>query len=364
MGKRSAGEGTVFQQANSRWAAMLELPRSADGRRRRKLRRARTQQEAKRLLREMRQELEATGTVGSARRTVSDAVADYRSSRPGSSHDDWVLGLIEAGLGGSRVTKLTVSDADRFLREAAAGLDGRRPIGKAQLTRLGQALTSVMTNEQRLGHVVRNVGSLAEMPKPGAETKERTALTIEELERVVGAGRGWVLTVVELCGRNGLRPAEARAVRWDDVDLVDGLLSVTGQNNRENERAEVKRANNAARTVYLDRRTVHHLTGVKRQQEGDRVQLACDSGLVVATRRGTSPDRHMTARAVRKLCIDAAVPLVTPYELRHTAITHQADAGWSSFEIADWAGTSEQMISTRYRHRLRRVSRLRPGDSR
>ena len=27
-----------------------------------------------------------------------------------------------------------------------------------------------------------------------------------------------------------------------------------------------------------------------------------------------------------------------PYELRHTAITHEADAGWSSFEIADWAG--------------------------
>jgi integrase/recombinase XerC len=312
----------------------------------------------------MRQELEATGTVGSARRTVSDAVVDYRSGRPPSSHDDWVFGLIEAGLGAARVTKLTVADADGFLRLAASGLDGRRPIGKAQLTRLGQALTAVLTNEQRLGHVVRNVGALAELPEPGARTKERTALRVEELERLIAAGTGWVLTVVELCGRNGLRPAEARAVRWVDVDLEEGLLSVTGQNDRSNERAEVKRANNAARTVYLDERTVGHLAEVRRHQSGDRVRLASASGLAVATRRGTSPDRHMTARSLRKLCIAAGVPLVTPYELRHTAITHQADAGWSSFEIADWAGTSEQMISTRYRHRLRRVSRLRPGDAR
>ena len=151
MPKRSAGEGTVFQQSNGRWAAMLELPRSADGKRRRALRRARTQQEAKRLLREMRRELEGSGTIGSARRTVADAVEAYRSSRPPSAHDDWVLGLIEAGLGASRVAKLSVDDADAFLRKASVGLDGRRPIGKAQLNRLGQALTSVLTNEQRLG---------------------------------------------------------------------------------------------------------------------------------------------------------------------------------------------------------------------
>lgn len=219
---------------------------------------------------------------------MSDAVADHRSSRPPSSHDDWALGLIDAGLGASRVTKLTVGDADRFLHAAAGGLDGRRPIGKAQFTRLGQALTAVSTNEQWLGHVVRNVGALAELPEPGTETRERTALSLQELERLIGAGSGWALTVVELCGRNAFRPAEARAVRWVDVCLEDGLSSITGQNNRANERAEVQRANNAARTVYLDRRTVEHLAEVQRQQDGDRVELARTSGLVVATKIGMS----------------------------------------------------------------------------
>jgi hypothetical protein len=40
------------------------------------------------------------------------------------------------------------------------------------------------------------------------------------------------------------------------------------------------------------------------------------------------------------------------------SISLQADAGHSGFEIADWAGASEEMISRVCRHRLRRVAEL------
>lgn len=64
---------------------------------------------------------------------------------------------------------------------------------------------------------------------------------------------------------------------------------------------------------------------------------------------------------MRQLCASAEIdPPIDPYELRHTAISLQAEAGRSSFEIADWAGTSEEMISRVYRHRLKRVANLRP----
>ena len=66
---------------------------------------------------------------------------------------------------------------------------------------------------------------------------------------------------------------------------------------------------------------------------------------------------------MRLLCERAGIhPAITPYELRHTALSLQADAGRSSWEIADWAGTSEAMISGRYRHKLRRVAALQPID--
>ncbi len=54
-------------------------------------------------------------------------------------------------------------------------------------------------------------------------------------------------------------------------------------------------------------------------------------------------------------------PVASPYELRHTAITFQAEAGHSAWQIADWAATSERMIADVYRHKLMDASPLGPA---
>jgi integrase len=53
---------------------------------------------------------------------------------------------------------------------------------------------------------------------------------------------------------------------------------------------------------------------------------------------------------------------ITPYDLRHTAITLQSKLAYSDWELADWAGTSERMINEVYRHRTDRIVRVRPLD--
>ncbi len=55
-------------------------------------------------------------------------------------------------------------------------------------------------------------------------------------------------------------------------------------------------------------------------------------------------------------------PPLIPYDLRHTAITLQSGSklGYSDWELADWAGTSERMINEVYRHRTDRVVPVRP----
>ncbi|MFV0523542.1 MAG: hypothetical protein ACK5RL_03485 [Acidimicrobiales bacterium] len=59
-------------------------------------------------------------------------------------------------------------------------------------------------------------------------------------------------------------------------------------------------------------------------------------------------------------CEEAAINRIVPYELRHTAITLQVDAGHEAWEVADWAGTSVRMVEDVYRHRLHTVAALRP----
>jgi len=367
MARRTPNEGTVFQSKNGRWVAMIELPRQGDGKRRRRMRRARTKSEAIALLREMQEELRRSGTVARRDRTVADAIETFRSSRPPSHHDDWLFSLITSGLGARKLSALSVAECDAFLVDCAAGKYGRRPIGQDHLRRVRQRLAGVLRNEMRLGTISRNVAEVAHLPNTDVEARDRRSLTVDELRQLLDAATGPILVLTDLCGRNGLRPAEARALRSADVDLDRREIEISGQMNRHNKRGPVKRATNAARTIQIDERTAKRLEAWSTQR-----QALCEAagpawqetGYLAVTTLGTPIGRELFANSLRALCLEVPItPPVTPYELRHTAISHQADAGHTSWEIADWAGTSESMISSRYRHRLRRTARLRPAGS-
>ena len=183
MARRSTGEGSIIQTENGRWAAVIELPRGADGKRNRRWRRARTKTEAQALLRQMRDELHQSGSIADANRTVDQAVEEYRALRASSqglSHgtldqDEGPLKLIETGLGRQRLASLTVADCDRFLRRAAAGELGRS-LGDRYLRRLRRTLINVVQNEMRIGSVSRNVANLAMTPS-SPKNLERHAST-------------------------------------------------------------------------------------------------------------------------------------------------------------------------------------------
>lgn len=371
MSRRSSGEGSIIQTRNGRWAAVIELPRGADGKRNRRWRRARTKAEAQALLREMRDELHRSGSIADANRTVGQAVAEYRALRASTQglsqgtldQDEGPLKLIDAGLGRQRLASLTVAECDRFLRRAAAGKLGR-PLGDRYLRRLRRTLINVLRNEMRVGSVSRNVADLAVTPRSQKTSKDMRALTVDQLRALLDVATDGRLIAIDLCGRNGLRPAEARAVRWVDVDLDQGELTISGQMNRRNERTGPK-TKKAARTIQIDERTIDRLALWQADQARHRLVARSawvEQGLIVTTAVGSPVDRHSLARSLRLYCSKVGInPAISPYELRHTSISMQADAGHSSWEIADWAGTSESMISDVYRHRLRQTARLRPA---
>ena len=62
-------------------------------------------------------------------------------------------------------------------------------------------------------------------------------------------------------------------------------------------------------------------------------------------------------------CKEAGIDRFVPYELRHSAITFQIDAGHETWQVSDWAGTSGRMIEDIYRHRLQTVSEIGPVEA-
>ncbi len=368
---RGKGEGSVSRSPDgSGWIARIDLP-PVNGKRRRKKKRAKTRAEAVRLLRQMQNELDQYGSTNNAKRTVNDAVDSYLDVRyrdevsAGTLEDiEWSCRIVAQEIGDIRVSQLSVLDCDEFLERCTSGEGRRNPMSRGRVSRLRRSLIRTLNNEMRTGRLTRNVADLSVLPRSTKRNKEPRALTPSELERLLDLAQNARLIIIDLCGRNGLRPAEARALRWQDVDLDAAELTVCGQQDRHNKRTSVKRAHNAGRTIRLDAQTINRLKIWQETQAELRAKAGPvwqDHDVIASTAFGTAIDRHSLARSMRTISTRLEIkPSITPYDLRHTAISQQADAGRSTWEIADWAGTSEEMISRVYRHRLRRVASLRP----
>ncbi len=366
--RRGHGEGSVYR-VDGGWSAVIDLPRGPDGKRNRRRRRAKTKAAALDSLREMQAEFAANGDLADRDRRVSATLADFYKVRQAKGIaprtlelDRWMLSVIDDVIGSKRIVDLSVSDCDRFLAVAASGRGGR-PIGRSSLRRIRSTLVAAIRNDMRLGLVPRNVAELSVMPAGLAEKAERRALDVVDLNRLCEASTGTTALLVDFIGRNGLRPAEARAMRWEFVDLDALTMTVRAQLSNKT-RFVAPKTRKAYRTIRIDEVTADKL---RRWREHQAVQQSTagtywlDLDLVAATASGRPIQRHNFARSIRQLCMRLEIePAVTPYELRHTAISIQAEAGHSAFQIADWAGTSERMIFDIYRHRLKSLIDLGP----
>ena len=172
------------------------------------------------------------------------------------------------------------------------------------------SLSAVLRNELRLGLVVRTVAEVAHLPPTAVDARERRSLSMAELRELLEAADGALQVLIDLCGRNGLRPAEARALRWQDVWLDAAELEVSGQMDRTNSSGPVKRAANAGRTIGLDPLTIERLErwDIQRGELEDEAGRGwSETGFVVVRRSGRPVGRETFARDLKDLCASAGI---------------------------------------------------------
>ncbi len=350
---------------------MIDLGRRPDGRRHRILRRARTRAEAQRKLREMRAELDDQGSIVPANRTVAEAVDDYivkvrqpDSQSVGTRNKDRMLAnAVVKHLGARRTSELAVQDVEAFLESFASGQANAsgKPVSKDYVRRLRSFISRVLKNDMRLGLLHRDIAELATLPRVKVESRPRRALTVEEWRRLYEAATGTTKIFIDLCGRHGLRPQEARALTWSDVDLGENTISVVSQMDSTDQPVGPK-TKASTRTVQVHDELVDRFRQLRVQRASGANPQELGKQLIIRTRNGTPVSQENQRRSLLSVCWRANVQPITPYELRHTAITHQVEACHPISHIAEWAGTSEKMIFEFYRHKLVEVSHLRPPD--
>lgn len=285
---------------------------------------------------------------------------------------DWSHALKRASTPLARTCTLNTSKNALARSSADASIAALLTRSKArdQLKRLRGRLIKAIDNDRRRGLVTRNVAELSVVPAVSPKLTPRRAarvLSVEDLGSLLTSTDGAVGVLIDLSGRHGLRPAEARGLRWSRVDLENATIRIDAQINRRNEitKAKTKRA---YRTIQVDAETVNRFADWQVSQEyAEREAGPAWSGntqdLIATTAFGTSINQRNVHRSLRQVSrrLDLE-PAVAAYDLRHTAITFQVERGHSIHQIADWAGTSESMIINVYRHKLTEVSNLGPSN--
>jgi integrase len=153
----------------------------------------------------------------------------------------------------------------------------------------------------------------------------------------------------------GLRRGELRGLRWDDVNLAKGVITV--RRSWDDYAGEITpKSEKGRRTVPLTALLRDHLTAHKATTGREGPDFVF----------GATPDRPFTPSHIRRQAAKAweaankqrvekkLEPLV-PIELhscRHTFVSLMHDAGLSLERIGDYVGHSSTYMTDRYRHLL------------
>ena len=143
----------------------------------------------------------------------------------------------------------------------------------------------------------------------------------------------------------GLRRGEAAGLRWSDLDLDAGTLTVAGQPQQLCGRlvAGPPKSDAGRRVIALDKTTITALREHRTRQQAERGAAGnrwTETGHVFTTVAGTPfrPDR-MT-RLFAKLVAASGLPPVTLHGLRHGAATLALAAGTDLKVVQDQLGHS------------------------
>jgi integrase len=186
----------------------------------------------------------------------------------------------------------------------------------------------------RWGHISRNPLDAADPPrKKGDGTKEMRTWTKEQLKAFLDSVADDRLSPLwHTIAMTGMRRGEALGLRWSDVDLEAGRLSVRRAlvpTNREVVVSEPKTVK-GRRVIALDPGTVEVLKAQAAHQldeHNDWDDLWIESGLVFTAENGAALDPESVSRYWRQAVKQSMLPQIRLHDLRHTHATLALQAG-------------------------------------
>jgi integrase len=252
---------------------------------------------------------------------VADAFTDWlehgldgRSPKTVSTYREVTAPLLPL-IGAIPLRDLTAADVRAALTKVGVTRSSRT------VTIAHQVLTRAIRHAEANDLVRRNVASLIRAPKGATKGRPSRALNLGQAAALLEAARRYRLNAyVVLSLTMGIRTEEARALRWDHVDLDAshdlGLAVCEGTRRCENAdlEADIGPARMAVQALWEHQE-------LQRQERLNAGQLWQEHGLVFASTLGTPLDRSHVRRSLRLISRNAGIGEDwAPRDLRHTFV--------------------------------------------
>ena len=351
MAKRLKGEGSVTQRRDGRWMARLDLGWQ-NGRRVRKCFYGATAQEAQEKLLKARADLAAGLPVAVERQTLGQFLDTWLENARGRIRErsyerfsDIARLHVKPALGRIRLDRLTAADIQRLLdRKTADGMAAQSVVHIRNLLRL------VLNRALRWNLIARNPALLVDVPP--IRRAPVAYLQPEQARRLLDATRGERLEALYTVALSlGLRRGEALGLKWEDIDLDAGRLTVRRalQRMRSGLKLTDTKTAKGNRAIALPRVCVRALRERQRQQAAERLAAGRDwkdTGLVFTTRNGGPIDPMALHRDFRRVLHNAGLAPIRFHALRHSAAAFMLAQGVPLKTIQEVLGHSSIAVTS------------------
>jgi len=324
--RRRNNEGSITQRKNGTFQVAYIVGKKADGTPKRVYRSASTEAEANRALLELRYQHARGDLLTAEPMTFGQLAARWLELREPTvkvntivSYRGLLAGHILPVIGGLRVDKVKLSG----LEDLQAHLLGK---GLAPRTvNYAMWLVSAVLESAVRNDLISKSPSTGLQSLRASQVRPARAFTREEAQAFIEAAREerhYVAFFLMLC--LGLRRGEVLGLRWQDVDLHEGHLTINCTLRVAKETGYVfdsPKTVNSRRRLYLPPDAVDALRLHKENQELEQAtarEVWRSVGTVITTQVGTPVHPDNLRRVLSRICARAGVPKLRIHDLRHT----------------------------------------------
>lgn len=363
--RRGHGEGTISKRKDGRWEARVDLG-WIDGRRVRRAFYGTTRAEVAEKLRKALELLNGQAQLPDAQlrlgdfldRWLDDVIKPTRERSTWAGYEVNVRRHIKPALGHVRLAKLSPAQIQALIN---AKLD--EGLSPRTVQYIHATLRAALSTAVRWGLVVRNVA--VPVNTVAIDREPVRPFTRDEAHQVLEAAASHRLTAFfTVAMAAGLRPSEALALTWDDLDLAAGIVRVRRALDRrraDDFQFKATKSRRSRRTIPLPEVCVQALVQHRRRQAQERLTAGSawkDHGLVFTTRTGGPLDRTQVSRQFSTLLDRAGVEHRRLYDCRHTAASLLLAQGVAPRVVMETLGhSSDALTMETYTHVMPEVMR-------